>query len=123
MPVSWMNREEFYEGLSAGRAAFGRFALTAADPSLGVQWLAEWAPALTEVLNNLLGLLVADLNEFLAEVPMFPLDDGGGKGPAEVLPQALVGESVVVELQSAHQSVRIVDGPVAADDRVESDLV
>src|SRR6266700_7163883 len=80
-------------------------------------------PALAKVLDDPFGLFVADLYEFVSKVAVFPLDDRGSERPAEVLPQAIVGEPVAVELQSAYQPVRIVDRPILADDGVVSDLV
>src|SRR5580658_7289105 len=89
----------------------------------GIRRLPERTPPLPEVLDDLARLLVANLDEFLAEVPALPLDNRRSKRPAEILPQALVGETVSVELKSAHQSIRIVDSPIAADNGVESDFV
>ena len=42
-----------------------------------IQWLPVRTPPLAEVLDDLLSLFMADLNKFLTEVPVFPLDDGG----------------------------------------------
>src|SRR5690349_9323494 len=101
----------------------GRRRELAAPPGSGVGRRAVGPPALAEVLDDPFGLFVADLDEFVSEVAAFPLDDHGSERPAEVLPQALVGEPVAVELQSAYQPVRIVDRPILADDGVVSDLV
>jgi hypothetical protein len=119
-------------GWSTGRPGEQYLSLPVHDPlasrtspsrGSGIQWLPERTPPFPEVLDDLARLLVANLDKFLAEVPVLPLDNRRSKRPAEILPQALVGETVSVELKSAHQSVRIVDSPVAADDGVESDLI
>jgi hypothetical protein len=88
-----------------------------------VQWLPIRTPPLAEVLNDLLSLLVTDLDQFLPEVTMFPLNYSRRKCPAEILPQPFIGESVSSEFQSAYKPIWVVHGPIATDDSVESDLV
>jgi hypothetical protein len=88
----------------------------------GVQRLPERTPPLTQVLDDLARLLVANLDEFVGEVTAFPFDDHRGELPAEVLPQSLIRRTVIM-LKPSHQPVRVVDRAVFADYRVVSDLV
>src|SRR5215472_2415181 len=65
---------------------------------------------------------MADLDQFVVEVTVLPLNDDRGKAPAEVPPESLVLGPVVV-LQAPHQAVGIIDCPPAANDCVIRDLV
>ena len=71
-------------------------------------------PTPPEILNNLLRLLMADLNELLAQIASLPLDDRWSKFPAEVFTQSLIGEAPVC-LQTPHKPVRIIDRTITAD--------
>jgi hypothetical protein len=88
----------------------------------GIQRLPERTPPLSEVLDDLARLLVANLDEFVGEVTAFPFDDHRGELPAEVLPQSFIRRTVIM-VKPSRQPVRVVDRPVFADDRVVSNLV
>src|SRR5580692_3173835 len=105
---------ERYLSLPAHRSPANR---TNSSRGSGIRRLPERTPPLSEVLDDLARLLVADLDEFVGEVTAFPFDDHRGELPAEVLPQSFIRRTVIM-LKPSRQPVRVVDRPVFADDRV-----
>jgi len=52
-------------------------------------------PMLAKMLDDLIRLLMANLDEFVSEVAAFPLDDDWREAPAEVVAQGLVGKTPI----------------------------
>src|SRR2546429_7841961 len=79
-------------------------------------------PALAKVLDHPFGLFVSDLYEFVSKVAPLPFGNHRCGLPAEVLPQGLIGRTVVM-LQPSREAVGVIDCPVLSDDCVVGDLV
>jgi Domain of unknown function (DUF5753) len=88
----------------------------------GVRRPLRRAPLPPEMLDDLVGLFVADLDQFVGKVAVLPLHDDRREFPTEVVPQGLISKAPVC-LQPPGKSTGVVDGVAAADDRVEGDLV
>src|SRR5208283_819832 len=79
-------------------------------------------PLLPEPLNQRLGLLSTDLDEFAGKIPVLPVGQGCCRTPGEVSAQRLVNASRS-SVSSARQARGIFETPANPDDRVEDDFV
>jgi hypothetical protein len=72
-------------------------------------------PPSTEIVDNLLSLLIANLDKLFTEVTSFPFNNHRGELPAKISSQSFILCAVVM-LKAPHEPGWVVDGPTTPND-------